>query len=403
MSMKMRTLPLSTSINLNFKCFILIGLSLIISHEILAQSFEIKSEKIKVQPSKVFDLKSNIKLIEKDSLMKMLRDFVKTSRPSRLVGTDGHSKAQDFILKAIEEADPNKKNQRYVDTFNPDVDYAKKMYWDDFNRQIKPAYKPGDENYKKWLEFTKSTTSFIESKKSFKGKNIIWEKKGRTKPNTILVIGAHYDTIVHNAKTLLINEDALMPGANDNGSGVVIGLSLVELLSKIDLPITVKIVFFDWGELGFLGSKAFVNKYKKEFMDKNYLGLINLDMLGHDSKFLDKTKKYGNMKVYIRRPGSEGYLDDRKLARRIIDLGDQVSPSVNFEVGATHFNNSDNISFWNEGLSALTMTGDWENDFNKERYHSSDDFVETININTFYRAYQYIVGSVMGMAFEITR
>ncbi len=407
MKSKMKKVRLSISISSNSNQKL--GLVLFLSTLFLLiglyskPSYALAIAKIRDNPTKVYDIKANLKLIDKDELVDTLRSFVKASRPSRLVGSSGHEAAQKFLHQKLEETNKNKDSLIYIDTFNPDVDYAKKMYWDDFNRQIKTAYKPSDPEYKKWLEYTKHTTSFLEERKSFKGKNIIWEKRGHTRPKDILVIGAHYDTLVQDPATLLIKDEASMPGANDNGSGVIIALSLVKLLSQMKLPMTVRVVFFDWGELGFLGSRAFVNKYKNEFTDKNFLGLINLDRLGYDSKFLDKEKKYGNMKMYLRRKGSEGHIHDKRLAQKISDLGDNISPSIHFEIVGNQFKNSDNVSFWNEDLVALTMTGDWENDFDPKRYHTSDDFVETLNINTFYRAFQFIGGAVMSMAFGISR
>lgn len=376
---------------------------MILNWEIYASSFNIPVAKLKKTPHKIYDIQRIIKTIDKEKLMNMLRLFVKNSRPSRLVGSLGHIKTQKFLLQSLKDMDPDKNHLKYIDSFNPDVDFAKKMYWDDFNKQIKTVFKPTDQNYVKWLEFTKSMTSFLESKRGVKGKNIIWEKRGILRPRDILVIGAHYDTIVTNSNTMKIENGILMPGANDNASGVTIALAMVQLLSKLDLPITVRVVFFDWGELGFLGSKAFASKYRNEFKDKNFLGLVNLDMLGHDSKYLDKTKKFGNMKVYIRRPGNSGFMDDNRLAKRLIEVGDRIAPAINFKIEANQFNNSDNVSFWREDLSAATFSGDWENDFDKKRYHSSSDLIETLNINTFYRSYKFIGGSVMAMAFDITR
>ncbi len=395
MKSKMNKLKSSIFINLSF--------SLLFSLSAKATHFDIPVAKYKSTPTKVYDIKTNISLIKKDKLVEQLRLFVKSTRPSRLIGTPGHKMAQDFILESIKDMEMDTKNLTMVDTFSPDVEFAKKMYWDDFNKQIKMAYRPEDEPYKLWLKYTQNITSFIDSHKADKGKNILWEKRGTLRPNDILVIGAHYDSLVTDEKSMLIKEEAMSPGANKNGSGVTMALALIQHLIHLNLPITVRVVFFDWGEFGFLGSKAFISKYRNEFKDKNFLGLINLDSLGHDSKYLDKEKKFGNMKVYIRSSAHEGHREDQKFAKRLIDLGDKMGASVNFKLMANQFNNSDNVSFWREDFVAATFSGDWENDFDRGRFHSSDDFVETININTFYRAYEFIAGAVTALAFDITR
>ena len=366
-------------------------------------AFEVAVAKIKPSVKSYFHIRSNLGLLKKNLLLEELRSFVKASRPARMVGTAGHLKAEEYLLKRIREIDPNEENLLYVDRFSPDVDYAASLYQADFKREIEAHYEKDNPVYKKWDTFTKQTVKALQKRRDIKGANIIWEKTGKTKPNDLLIIGAHYDTIAHNPETHVLDEESAQPGADDNGSGVVIALAAIQMLSKMDIPQTVRVVFFDWEELGFLGSHAFVAKYKPEFKDKNFLGYINLEMLGHDSKITDKKKKYGNMKAYIRKQGKDGHEADKAFAEKLIKAGDKISPSVEFELVANDFNNSDNINFWKAGFPAVTFSENWEDDFNKSRYHTADDFVETININTFYRSYEFIVGSIMAYIYDIAR
>jgi Zn-dependent M28 family amino/carboxypeptidase len=347
-------------------------------------------------PTSRYQVKDTVKSIDSKKLTKHLRAFVRCCAPNRMVGGAGHKKVAPFLKEYIKRLDTSKSGKLSVDEYLVDTSKAIKLYENDFKQEISTKYKNTDPIYIKWRKFTDSMTSEIAARKNIKGHNVIWEKKGRTKPNDILVIGAHFDTIANDPETLILKPDANMPGADDNGSGVAIALSMIEVFSKMNLPITVRIVFFDWEELGFLGSYAYVQKYKDEFKKKNFLGYINLEMLGHDSKVSDKTKKFRNMRVYTR-PDNK----DRILASKITDAAKKQSTGVKFSIVENSFNSSDHINFWDEGFPAITFSQDWENDFNKKRYHSSNDFVETINFKTFYRSYLYITSGVLGYLLDI--
>ena len=77
-----------------------------------------------------------------------------------------------------------------------------------------------------------------------------------------------------------------------------------------------------------------------------------------------------------------------------------MTSRVKFKLEPNGFNSSDHINFWGEGFPAITFSQNWETDLNP-RYHSSDDFVETLNLKTWYASYQYITGAVLSWAFDI--
>jgi len=368
--------------------FIILSFSSLMAHG------DFKASKVKKIPKSMYHLKSNLNLVRKDDLMDTLRSFISATLPDRMVGSSGHERAVKWLIKTIREYDPDLKNIVYVDEFKPDTAYAIEAIQNDFDTLIKPNYKETNENYQKWRGFTASMIDAIRSRKNNPGKNIIWEKKGSLSPEKILVIGAHYDTIYHDKKTKKVLDNKKMPGADDNGSGVAIALNLIRVFSHMSLPVTVRVVFFDWEEFRGLGSKAFVKKYKLEFLDKTYLGFINLLMLGHDSKVFDEKKRYGNMSVYIRRPGVAGSALDRSMAERMVAAGKKASPSVRFDIIANSLESADTVAFWNEDLFGVTFSQNWQDDFNNKNNHTENDFVETINQNTYYRAYKYIGGAI---------
>jgi Zn-dependent M28 family amino/carboxypeptidase len=109
------------------------------------------------------------------------------------------------------------------------------------------------------------------------------------------------------------------------------------------------------------------------------------------------------MKIYIRKKGVVGSEGDFFLAERLQKVGAKMTSYVKFEIVANSFNSSDHINFWNNGIKAITYTQDWENDFNKKRYHTPNDFVETLNFKSLYNNFLHISGSVLAWSFDIFR
>jgi hypothetical protein len=81
--------------------------------------------------------------------------------------------------------------------------------------------------------------------------NVVGDIEGTTKPDELVVLGAHLDT-VHLGK-----------GATDNAAGVAVVMEAVRLLRTLALPMkrTVRIGLWTAEEQGMLGSMAFVDKY----------------------------------------------------------------------------------------------------------------------------------------------
>ncbi len=310
------------------------------------------------------------------------------------MGTPGHANAQSYLIKKVQSLSSG---QTSVERFVPDFAAAIEDYKGEFATEIMGKFEPGHSTYKLWDGFTKSMIAFMSSKKKNSGTNIIWEKKGSKYPNEVIIIGANYDSIVHDKKTLKVLPDHEAPGADNNGSGVAVALSMIEVLSTLDLPRTVKVVFLDFEELRFLGSKDFAGKHLKK--DQEIAGFINLVMLGHDCVRTDAKKKKGNMKLYGRRNNRL----DRTLATVLIRAGKKMTHNIEFSYSPNSFNSSGHISFWGHPMGVLTFTQNWDADFNNERYHTSDDFVETLNMKTLYNSFKYITGSIIAWAYDVKK
>jgi Peptidase family M28 len=98
------------------------------------------------------------------------------------------------------------------------------------------------------------------------GINIFAERKGTNPKTGVILIGAHYDTVLKS------------PGVDDNATGVAVVLEVARLLANRPTPRTLQLVFFDREEIGLLGSLAFTGHAARL---KNLQGAIVLDMVGY--------------------------------------------------------------------------------------------------------------------------
>ncbi len=373
--------------------FLILFLSFSISTFSQTIMFKDHEKKIKT----FYQIKNAVDKLSRKELEEMLRQFLFQSRPSRLIGNPGHLGARAYITKELSQL--NGVGSKFIqDEFIYDVDSAISDYREEFQKEIVNNFSPKDPNYQKWLKVTEGMIAVTEKFRGKKGINYIFEKKGTQRPEEVLIIGANYDTMVNNPESLMPEIDKAMPGADNNGSGVIILLGIAKILNALDLPISVRLVLFDGEEFNYLGSKSFLQKYKTELKKDTFKGFINLLMLGHDSKREDKESKNNNMALYIR-PNEIG---DQGLAGEIINGGKKTWSSIDFKVQANAMNSSSHEMFWKEGLTAVVLTQNWDSDFNP-RWHTPNDFYETLNLNTWNSAYRFITGAVLSIIYGVDK
>ena len=214
------------------------------------------------------------------------------------------------------------------------------------------------------------------------GFNVIAERVGRTYPDEIVVVGAHYDAEVNT------------PGADDNASGVAAMLELARRFAKSPQDRTIRWVGFTNEETsnsagGFMGS--FVHARNAKGRDESIVAMMSLEMLGY----------------YDSEPGSQQYPFDESMASRLgmtlPDTGDfigvvgrfedrDIIESISRSMRATDNVNvveaalpamiraiwrSDHGNFWLAGYNAVMITDTSE--FRTPHYHKQTDTVETLD------------------------
>ncbi len=96
-------------------------------------------------------------------------------------------------------------------------------------------------------------------------RNVIAEMSGSGEG--VVVLGGHFDTVPG------------LQGANDNGSGIAVLLTIAQELSQRSFPFTLRFIAFGSEELGLFGSQFYVSSLNDEDR-KNVIAMLNFDSVG---------------------------------------------------------------------------------------------------------------------------
>lgn len=206
--------------------------------------------------------------------------------------------------------------------------------------------------------------------------NLEVRRTGKTRPEEIIVVGAHYDTITGS------------PGADDNASGIAALLELSRLFAPLETARTVRFVafvneeppFFFWGQMG---SRVYAEAAKAR--GDNIRLMISLEMLG---SYSDKpgSQAYPPLlrHFYPDRANFIAMVSNRASRRELRQLlaafeAHSAFPveslaSCEFVPGVAW---SDHLSFWRQGYPAIMLTDTAF--YRNAAYHSADDTPEKLN------------------------
>jgi len=157
-------------------------------------------------------------------------------------------------------------SQRVIAILKDKLTWSPAIQQDDFTGiQIqKKAVKGAPTNFEINIE-----NSFIPE---FNAANICGIVKGTEKPDSVLVITAHYDHLGG------MGSKTYFPGANDNASGISFLLALAKYYATNPQPYTIAFICFAGEEAGLLGSKYFTEHPLLPLEKIRFL--INVDMVG---------------------------------------------------------------------------------------------------------------------------
>nr|WP_321221858.1 M28 family peptidase [uncultured Psychroserpens sp.] len=191
------------------------------------------------------------------------------------------------------------------------------------------------------------------------GRNVIATQIGKTNPNNIYIVCAHYDTVADFC-------------ADDNATGTAAVLEIARILSTQCLDNTIVYAFWDEEEIGLRGSQFYANQAANN--GDNILGVLNMDMIGYDGDAVGQ-------------PGDNEFdIDYRNIAGSVAMKNDILSVlnTYTFDLNVIEVNPgttaSDHASFWAEGYSAVLVGESWETNDETPFYHSPQDRVATLDL-----------------------
>lgn len=207
-------------------------------------------------------------------------------------------------------------------------------------------------------------------------KNLIAEKTGNEKPEEIIIIGAHYDTVLGT------------PGADDNASGVAAVLVIANLLSNISLKRTVRFITFVNEEPPFfftsnMGSYQYARQCRKN--NENIVAMFSIESIGYYSEKRG-TQSYPFPLAYFY-PNTGNFIGfvsnviSRELVKDSIESFRKHTQFPSEGLFAPFFIPgvalSDQLSFWRHGYKAIMVTGTAY--LRNPNYHAYTDLPDTLD------------------------
>lgn len=217
--------------------------------------------------------------------------------------------------------------------------------------------------------------------------NIVVKFEGKTHPEQIVLLGAHFDAVPGS------------PGADDDGTGTAALLELARVLKGREFDRSVRLVWFNGEEVGLIGSRKYAAAARRAMQEKRaeIVAMISVEMLGYYSD------EPNSQQSPI--PKIEGVFDPPTVAdfialastqkhapmqHMIVDAMKQGAPDL--KIVAPDFIpdlpftppdllRSDHAPFLAIGVPSF-LIGDTAN-FRSPHYHQPSDTVETIDARRF--------------------
>jgi hypothetical protein len=187
--------------------------------------------------------------------------------------------------------------------------------------------------------------TIVDSKYSndstFTAENLAVRFSGTGAVDGLVLVTGHYDAIASREDGWSDNwETWPAPGADDNGTGVAAVLEVARVLAASPRPFDVLFVFFSAEELGLLGSRDFVDRFR-DFYDEDILAVLNIDMIGY--RALDE-------------PGVSVVSDYRSgwLADLVEALDGEIDTGLEVDIRNPGPANSDHTPFWWAHIPAIS-------------------------------------------------
>ena len=202
----------------------------------------------------------------------------------------------------------------------------------------------------------------VKSKwQSSKQYNVVGAIRGIEKPDSFLMITAHYDHLGQ------MGEEAIFYGANDNAAGVAMTLDLMRYYSQHPPRYTIVFIAFAGEEAGLLGS-YYYSKFPSHNL-RSTRSLVNLDLVGTGETGMTVV----NATIF---PQEFALLDS-------INTADTLLPEIRKRGKAA---NSDHYYFTEMGIPSFF----WYQSGPRSAYHDVMDVPETLSLAGYNATFQLL-------------
>lgn len=225
-------------------------------------------------------------------------------------------------------------------------------------------------------------------------RNLVAEKRGVGRPDEIVLLGAHYDSVERSG------------GADDNASGVAVLLETARALQPRRLQRTVRLVAFvneepPWFRGPMMGSRVAARQFAER--GDRLLQVLVLDAVGYFCD--DGCQRYpplldwflpatGDFVAFVARTGD--WLQLREvvgLFRTHATLPSEGLAAPRWVPGIDY---SDHAEFWNAGYPGILITD--APTYRNDNYHRQSDTVDTVDFERLTRVADGVVEVVAGLA-----
>ncbi len=204
--------------------------------------------------------------------------------------------------------------------------------------------------------------------------NLYAERKGRSKPEEIILLVAHKDS----------QSWIDSPGANDNAIGTVGVLEVARVLAKYDSERTIRFLLCNEEHTPWTSVTA---AQKAKERGDNLIAVLNLDGIGVKSPEETAAGKLPCVTAYTESPGD-------RLAALVGAVNDRFEIGLQHRVVKQERPGNDDGSFVKAGYkAAIIVIGSWP--YADPNYHLETDTPELVDVAAAARTLQAVVGAVL--------
>ena len=279
--------------------------------------------------------------------------------------------------------------QRHVEALAKGIGERNMLHWDALQAAARYV-----ENEFQVAGLDTSSESYDMGGKSVR--NLVATIRGKTRPDEIVVIGAHYDSVLGS------------PGANDNASGVAALLTIASILSAAGAhQRSIRFVAFVNEEPPYfktveMGSRVHTSRAKSR--GENIVAMLSLETIGYYSNRLNSQffpfhlglfyPWTGNFVAFVANRSSKDLLFESIAAFRQHAL--IPSEGLSAPGWITGVDWSDQWSFWEESYPALMVTDTAP--FRYPHYHNDEDTPDKLCFDCLTRATQGLIHVVRALS-----